>query len=166
MTMNTLPWGTIISVAAPFIIVLFLKLLLDLRVAQLIVKYLYWIPLRNYFREKPIKLGGTWEHLWGAGGSDTFNSEIDRHSHCKIRQLGSYVYAEFYSKSILYAFFGEIKHDFVIGEWYDLNDPIGYYGAIHLKIVDSSHLNGMWLGHSKTNMVIRTDYSNWNKIEE
>lgn len=163
--MHKISLSSITIGASPFLLVLFLKLLLDLRLAQLVVKYLYWLPLRNYFREKPIQLGGTWEHLWGAGGSAAYKNNIDRHGHSKLRQLGNYIYAEFYSQGVLYAFFGQIKHGYVVGDWFDIKDSSGYFGAFQLEIVNSSNLRGLWLGHSKQTRVIRSDSSIWNRID-
>jgi hypothetical protein len=151
--------------AGPFLLVLGLKLLIDLRLAPLIVKYLYWLPVRNYFRAKPVRLGGTWDHIWDSGGSAGFEKDVDRHGHSALRQLGSYVYAEFYSQHRLYAFFGEIKHGYVVGDWYDVRDPLGYFGVFQLEVVNSSELRGMWLGHSKSQRTIRHDNSVWKLVD-
>lgn len=158
-------WWSVGAVAAPFLAVLILKLMLDLRLAPLAVKYLYWLPLRNYFREKPVQLGGTWEHLWGSGGSGTYEKDVDRHGHAKLRQIGSYVYAEFYSQAVLYAFFGQIKHGYVVGDWYDVKDPVGYFGIFQLEVVNSSQLRGLWLGHSKQQRTIRSDSTDWSRVD-
>ena len=151
--------------AAPFVVVLFLKLLLDLKLAQLSVKYLFWLPVRNYFREKPVKLKGTWEHTWGSGGSDSYTKDTQRHGHSKIRQLGSYIYAEFHSRNELYAFFGQIRHGYIVGDWYDTKDHLGYFGTFQLEVVNSSHLRGLWLGHSKQSRQIRSDATEWRRID-
>lgn len=146
MSIHDISWFPIAVGAAPFLAVLLLKLLLDLRLAPLAVKYLFWLPLRNYFREKPVQLGGNWEHLWDSGGSDSYEKDVDRHGYSTLRQIGSYIYAEFYSQGVLYAFFGQIKHGYVVGDWYDVKDPIGYFGVFQLEVVSSSQLHGLWLG--------------------
>lgn len=155
---------TLIYAVAPFAAVFVLKLLLDLRAAHFLVKYFFWVPLRNYFREKPVSLSGEWEHLWGAGGSAGFAAPVDRHGHTMLRQLGSYCYAEFYSQGIRYAFFGQIKGGYWVGEWFDVQDQAGYYGAFHVEIVSSKQMRGLWLGHSKTNRDIRSDSTEWKRV--
>lgn len=162
--MSKISWLSVAAGAAPFVAVIALKLLLDLRLAPLLVKYLYRLPFRNYFREKPVQLGGIWEHLWGPGGSGTYENDIDRHGHCELRQIGSYIYAEFYSQAVLYAFFGQIKHGYVVGDWYDVKDPVGYFGVFQLEIKNSSQLSGLWLGHSKQQRTIRSDSSSWRRV--
>ena len=162
--MQNISLGSIILGAAPFVVVLILKLLLDLRLAKIAVKFFFWLPVRNYFREKPVSLKGTWDHLWGSGGSATYSKDTERHGHSKIRQLGSYVYAEFYSKNELYAFFGQIQHGYIVGDWYDVKDPLGYFGVFQLEIVNSSELRGLWLGHSKQSRQIRSDVTEWRRI--
>jgi hypothetical protein len=163
--MKDLSWTSVAVGAGPFLLVLVLKLLIDFRLAPLAVKYLHWLPVRNYFRAKPVQLGGTWEHLWGAGGSAGFEKDVDRHGHPALRQLGSYVYAEFVSQRRLYAFVGEIKHGHVVGDWYDVRDPLGYFGVFQLEIVHSGELRGMWLGHSKSQRTIRHDSSIWRRVD-
>lgn len=165
MPMPEISWWSVVAGAAPFLVVLILKLLLDLRLAPLAVKYLYWVPLRNYFREKPVQLAGTWEHVWGSGGSKTYKTDIDRHGHAQLRQVGRFVYAEFYSQGVLYAFFGQIKNGYVVGDWYDVKDPIGYFGVFQIEVVNSSQLRGLWLGHSKQTRTIRSDASDWMRVK-
>jgi hypothetical protein len=150
--------------ALPFAVVLLLKFLLDLRLANFAVKYLFWIPIRAILREKPMELAGEWEHIWSSGGSISFASPTSRHGHSSLRQWGSYCYAEFYSNSGRYAFFGKIKGNFVVGEWFDVNDPAGYFGVFQLEIVTSHALKGLWIGHSKQKRDIRCDTSEWKKI--
>lgn len=162
--MPNISWWSIGAVAAPFLLLLVLRLLLDMRLAQIAVKYLYWLPVRNYFREKPLQLGGTWEHIWAAGGSAGYARDTDRHGHSRLRQLGSYVYAEVYSQAILYAFFGQIQKGYVVGNWYDVHDGSGYFGVFQLEIVSAKELRGLWLGHSKQSRVIRSDSSSWKRV--
>lgn len=143
--------------AVPLLLVLILKLLIDFRPAPLAVKYLYWLPVRNYFRVKPVKLSGNWEFVWSSGGSLGLSKESDRHDHPVIRQFDAYLYAEFYSQQRRYALFGEIKHGYVVCDWYDVRDPLGYFGVFQFEIINSSYLREMWLGHSKTERIIRHD---------
>lgn len=163
--MTGISWSSVAVGAGPFLLVLILKLLIDFRLAPFAVKLLFWLPVRNYFRAKPIALGGAWEHIWGRGGSSGFEKDVDRHGHPKLRQLGSYIYAEFYSQQKLYAFFGEIKHGYVVGDWYDVRDPAGYFGVFHLEIVNSNVMRGLWLGHSKSERTIRHDTTSWTRID-
>jgi hypothetical protein len=160
----TIDWSTIILASLPFFSVLILKLLLDLRLAHQIVKYLYWLPVRNYFRERPLQLAGEWEYIWEAGGSSDFTHSKDRHGHSPLRQLGVYCYSEFFSKGIKYGLFGEVNGGYLVGEWFDLNDPAGYFGVFQLEIVSSSELSGIWLGHSKHERTIRNDHFHWKKV--
>jgi hypothetical protein len=162
--MNTFSWSSTLLGAAPFLAVLILKLLIDLRLAPTLVRYFHWLPLRNYFREKPPQLRGTWEHTWAAGGSVRYESATDRHGHSELRQLGSYIYAEFYSQAKRYAFFGQIKNGHVVGDWFDVRDPAGYFGVFQLEIVNSTELRGIWLGHSKEKRTIRSDASIWKRM--
>lgn len=82
-----------------------------------------------------------------------------------MRQLGSFVYAEFYSQGVLYAFFGQIKHGYVVGDWFDIKDQNGYFGVFQLEISNSQQLKGRWLGHSKQDRTIRSDTSQWKKVD-
>jgi hypothetical protein len=161
MTINN--WLTII-VLGSFVLVLIVKLLLDLHLGLLLVKYFSWIPLRNYFRENPAKLKGVWEIIWGAGGSEGFFEPTDRHGHPEIKQLGSYIYAEFYAKGVKYALFGRIQGEYIVGDWFDVKDKRGYFGVFQLEIVDTATLRGIWLGHSKHSRTIRNDELKLNRV--
>jgi hypothetical protein len=160
----TFHWIQIPIAALPFVILLFLKFLLDLRLAHFAVKYLFWVPVRSLTRENPQSLAGDWEHIWGSGGSENFASPISRHGHSTLRQWTSYCYAEYYSKGHRYAFFGRVKGNYLVGDWFDVNDPGGYFGTFQLEIVTSNLLKGYWLGHSKYSREIRYDISEWRKI--
>lgn len=154
---SSIDWSAVITGAISFIVMLILKSLLDLKMAHIFVKYLNFLPVRNFFREKPPKLAGNWEILWGHGGSERYAAEIDRHGHPEIKQLGSYIYFEFYSQKVKYSFFGCVQSGYVVGDWFDTNDKHGYFGVFQLEIVSSNELKGSWLGHSKTSREIRTD---------
>lgn len=157
-------WSAVLTGTATFIIVLVLKLLLDLKLVQWFVKYFSWLPVRNYFRTKPPSICGHWEQTWESGGSKNFTKSTDRHSHPVIRQLGSYCYAEFISKSVTYVVFGRIIGCFVIGDWYDKNDPLGYYGAFQLQIINATTMKGRWIGHSKSIQDVKGDEWSWTKL--
>ncbi len=58
-------WDTIITSTITLIILLILKNLLDLKLMQFLIKYLSWLPVRGFFREKPINIAGTWEDAPG-----------------------------------------------------------------------------------------------------
>lgn len=89
---TTIDWSAVGTGAISFVLMLILRSLLDLKMAYMFVKYLSFLPVRNIFREKPPKLKGNWEILWGAGGSKRYVDEVDRHGHPEIMQLGSYIY--------------------------------------------------------------------------
>lgn len=149
---------------ATFAILLVLKTLFDLRLAQGFVKYFYWLPVRNFFRAKPASIGGLWEQVWESANSLSFKEKSSRHSHPKIRQLNSYCYTEFIAKGVTYSVFGRIINDHFVGEWYDKKDPRGYYGAFQLQIIDSNTMVGKWVGHSKKQHQVKADNWKWNRI--
>lgn len=157
-------WGAILSGAGAFVAVLIFKILLDLKLVQLFVKYFSWLPVRNYFRTKPISIAGSWEQTWSSAGSQNFIDNTDRHSYCSIKQLGSYCYAEFLSKRKTYVVFCRVVNDYLVGDWYDKNDSIGYFGTFHLQILDSSTMEGRWIGHSKKLKKVQGDEWYWNKV--
>ena len=160
----SIDWNTVITSLVTFIALLILKVLLDLKLTQFFVKYLYWVPVRNYFRAKPISISGQWEQKWEAAGSESFLDPTDRHSHPDIKQLGSYCYAEFISKGVTYAIFGRVIEGYLVGDWYDKNDPLGYFGAFQLQIQNSKRMQGRWIGHSKSTHTIKGDEWKWNKV--
>ena len=151
------------GLAAP-VVVLIVKTLLDFKLAQILVKFCWWVPVRGIFRDKPPNISGTWEQIWSAAGSDDFQKDVDRHSHSTVRQFGRYCYAEFYSKNIQYCLFGRIQNSFLIGEWYDKNDPHAYFGAFQLRIVDGKTLEGRYLGHSRRSSIVQQDEWIWKKL--
>src|SRR5262245_29818710 len=111
--MNLDSSAVLTGLTAP-VAVLLVKNLLDLSLAQYFVKYCWWLPVRGLLRERPPKLAGKWEQVWGAGGSESFASETDRHSYILVRQFGSYLYAEFDAKGDEYVFFGKIRGSYVV----------------------------------------------------
>ena len=160
----TLDWNAILNAIIVFVLLILLRALLDFNLARNFVKYFYWIPLRNYFRTKPIKINGEWEEMWEIAGTEAFNDPTNRHSHPRIRQLDRYCYAEFIARGNTYGVFGRIVNNYFIGEWYDKKDPIGYFGTFHLLIVDSTTMKGKWIGHSKSKLGVREGDWNWKKL--
>lgn len=143
------------------VLLLVLRFLLDLSLAQFFVKYFWWLPVRSLFRDNPIKLGGVWEQQWGAAGSESFSKDIDRHSYTTIRQLGGYCYAEFYSKGTEYSLFGRIRAGYVVGTWCDRSDRFSYFGSFQFKIINSSSMSGRFLGHSQRSSEVQQDTWEW-----
>ena len=82
-----------------------------------------------------------------------------------MKQFGSYCYAELIARGKVYYFFGKISGEHLVGEWADLNDRLGYFGAFQLRILDSDNLQGIWIGHSKTTGEIRSDKSIWTRVK-
>ena len=156
-------WETIATSTITLIILLILKNLLDLKLMQFLIKYLSWLPVRSLFREKPINIAGTWEEIWGAANSANFKEDIERHGHPHIKQLGRYCYAERIVKGTTYVVFGRIIDNFFVGDWYDKKDTHGYFGTFQLEIINSNTMEGLWIGHSKTERKVRSDIWIWTK---
>ena len=159
-------WESVLTGSLTFIIILAIKLILDFKIAHWWIKYLWWIPLRNYFRTKPISISGNWEENWELQSSERFKEDTKRHSHPRIKQQGKYCYAEFIADGKTYGVFGTIMNDYFIGEWYDVDDPIGYFGTFHLQIENSNNMSGKWLGHSKSFHGVRQGEWKWKKINK
>ena len=157
-------WQAVLTGSITFIVLNVLKILLDMKVLQFFVKYFHWIPVRNFLREKPKSISGRWEQTWESADSKKFKDPTDRHSHPDIKQWASYCYAEFISKGITYVFFGRVIDNYVVGDWYDKNDPSGYFGAFQLEIMDSDNMQGRWIGHSKSLHTIKSEEWKWNRI--
>lgn len=158
-----LDYSAIITGAVSFGVCLMLRLLLDFELAQWIVKYLSWLPVRNIFRAKPARLLGLWEQSWDVD-STSFPTPTDRHSNVMLRQLGAYCYGEFTAKQTRYCIFGKVEGQFMIGSWYDADDKLGYFGTFQLRILNSKTLEGRWLGHSATSNAIKHGDWIWKKV--
>ncbi|WP_417558782.1 hypothetical protein [Mesoflavibacter zeaxanthinifaciens] len=67
------------------------------------IKYFHWIPLRNYFRAKPINISGKWEEQWYLLETKSFIDPMKRHSHPIIKQMGHgfefVLYLRFYKEN-------------------------------------------------------------------
>jgi len=140
-----------------------LRILLEFRIGIYIIKYLSWLPARSIFRKKPISLRGKWNQNWASAGSRNFSKQKDRTSQAKISQLDTFCYGEFLSKEKKYAVFGRVVGEYLVGDWFDLKDPWGYFGAFHLEIKDSNTLSGRWIGHSKTKHEVIGDDWIWER---
>ena len=63
----------------------------------------------------------------------------------------------------MYVIFGRVLHNYLIGDWYDKKDPLGYFGTFHLRIIDKNNMSGIWIGHSKTEQEVKGDSWNWKR---
>jgi len=158
-------WSHVLTASIALVIGIVLKTLLDLKLAVFVVKHFSWVPTRWLFRHREHHLAGQWEHVWDSGGSEAFEDVRHRHGHPLMKQFGSYCYAEFFARGKLYYFFGRISGEHFVGEWADARDRLGYFGAFQLRIIDSDKMEGLWIGHSKTNGEIRSDKSVWTRIK-
>lgn len=157
--LTSLLFGTV-----PIICCIILRIILDLRLAPWVVRILGWIPVRSFFRDDPITLKGDWEQEWDSTSSG-FSSECDRHGNAHVYQFARYCYAEFTAKGLKYVLLGRIHNDYLFGEWYAKNDKLGYFGAFKLRIYDGLTMNGIWLGHSKTEVNINSGSWKWKRTE-
>ena len=145
-----------------FLLLIILRLTLDLNIAVKLVKFLHFLPVRNYFRDKPPSVHGDWEQSWESD-SERFPQNTDRHSNCELKQFCSYVYGEFTSKQRRYCLFGQIQRGFIFGRWFDAKDELGYFGTFELRIVDSNELKGRWIGHSNRSHEINHGCWSWSR---
>lgn len=157
-------WSHVITSVIAFIIGLIVKTLLDHNLAIWIVKYFHKTPVRFIYRTNPNKLAGDWEQNWSfSNAKENYNKDTERHSFTELKQLGKYLYCEFYSRNEKFYFFGEIKNSFVVGTWGEISDKTSYHGSFELRIIDSKNLQGMWIGHSKFQPKINADQWIWSK---
>lgn len=155
-------FSSLVLGSAPFLVGLFLKFLLDLRIAPWIIKGLNIFPPRSIFRDNPPKIKGEWDVYWESN-SENFSNEQDRHKTAKIYQFGNYCFAEYAAKDQRYCLFGKIERSYITGTWYNKYDRYGYRGAFQLKILDSRKLDGRWLGYSNNDNEINTNRYTWTK---
>lgn len=155
----------ILTPLIPFTLGILLKTLLDFNLAKIIVKRLYWIPVRSIFRMKVHNISGIWEQVWENETSEKYSHKNTRKSKVEIKQFGKYCYGEFRSANDEeYYIFGEITDRYIIGKWSDCNTDLGYYGSFEFRIVDQNNLNGIWLGHSNNAPdQINTNIWNWTR---
>lgn len=143
--------------------VLIVKTLLDFRLSHYFVKYLHWLPVRGFFRERPPVISGKWEQAWEAPGSPSFKDIVDRHSYASVKQFGRYLYAEFDAKGRTYCIFATIKNTYVTGEWYDKGDQHAYFGSLQLKISDARNMTGLYIGHSQRTSLVASGDWRWKR---
>jgi hypothetical protein len=141
---------------------LILKSLLDFQIMPSIVKWFHLLPVRNVFRSRPYKISGDWDQYWDVA-SPVYSEKSDRMSLTKIFQLDKYCYAEFGSIKNRYAVYGRVNNGFLVGEWYDLEDSHGYYGAFELEIKNKNEMLGKWIGHSKNERGVKTGEWSWKR---
>ena len=141
-----------------FLLGMILKILMDLNLGKIVVKYCYWLSLRAIFRVKPIKISGIYRQCWDFNSNRSYTSKSDRQSLVTIKQLNNYCYAEFQSKNESYYLFGEIIDRRIIGHWGDVNNRLGYFGSFELNIINTSCIEGNWIGHSDKNPNIINSY--------
>ncbi len=156
---NVIATGLIAPVA-----VLLVKTLLDFSLAHIFVKYFWWLPVRGLFRDKPAKIAGEWFQHWGSAGSENFSDATQRQDKTKIRQFGRYCLAEFKAQGVTYRLFGRIKNSYLIGEWYDVDQKTAYFGTFQLRILDSSTMEGKYVGHSRNTCAVQQDGWDWHRI--
>lgn len=161
----SIDWSHIATSVATLVVCLVARVLLDYRLGVWVVRLLFWIPVRGIFRDAPTKLSGQWESEWASGGSKNYSDPNDRHSRLKIKQFGRYIYTELTSRGEAFGFFGRIYDNYVVGDWFNKSDPLGYFGAYQLRIVNSSLMEGKWIGHSKAEILIRVDDITWTKLK-
>jgi hypothetical protein len=145
------------------VVILLLKALLDLNLSRYFVKYFFWLPVRGLFRDNPQNLSGRWEQFWGAGGSNSFKDEKDRHSYTDIKQFGCYLYSEFDAQGRTYCLFARVRGGYVVGEWYDKKNKHAYFGALQFRVIGGAKLEGLYVGHSYTTGLVGADIWVWNK---
>lgn len=162
--LQDIEWQSVATGTITFVLLIILRAILDFRLAPSLVRWLNRLPLRNYFRERPPKLNGTWDLLWGHGGSEDFSDVLKRHGQLQLWQFASYCYGEFFSDGKKYALFGRIENIYLLGDWYAKKDRLGYFGAFQLEVVDSNRLRGKWIGHSKKTREVRADVFDINRI--
>lgn len=156
--------GSLLLGSAPLVVCIVLRIILDLRLAPWVILILDKAPVRGLFRDDPASLRGKWDQIWDSGSS-AFSTDIERHSNAHVYQFGRYCYAEFTAKGIRYVLLGRVHNEYLFGEWYAKKDKLGYFGAFKLRITDSSSMEGVWIGHSKTEAKINSDAWRWKKTE-
>ncbi len=147
-----------------FVAGIIVKLILDLNLAPILVKWLSYINLvsRAIFRNIPPSLSGSWDVYWKSDSKD-FKESADRKKTAKIYQFSNYTFCEYEAKDRTYCFFAKCKNTYLTGNYWDKKDPLGYHGAFQLKIVNSEKMVGRWAGHSNKSSEINTNSYIWEK---
>lgn len=156
---------SLVSGVLIFITGIIVKLVLDLNLAPILVKWLSYINLvsRTIFRKIPPSLSGSWQVYWESDSED-FKDSNDRTKTAKIYQFCNYIFCEYEAGERKYCFFGKSKNTYLTGNYWDKNDPLGYHGAFQLKIINSENMVGRWAGHSNKNNEINTNTYIWEKV--
>jgi hypothetical protein len=157
-----IPTEALLTIAL-LVAALLLRLLLDFRLAQFTVRWLSWLPTRFIYLDKVTDLRGHWGHQWD-GDVGRFTDPLDRHGQHQMYQFFRWCFAVTVSGNRFFAAFGKIEGEYLTGTWYDTGDSIGYFGAFHLRIVNGQELIGSWIGHSKSQAIIRNGTWSWLKI--
>ena len=146
----------------PFVLGIFLKILLDLNLGKRFVKWFYWASLRSIFRSKTNKISGIYKQHWDISDNSNYPRVSDRHSLVTLKQLSNYCYGEFQAKcgAERYYLFGEIIDRKIIGHWSSLDSTLDYFGSFELTVVSSKRIEGIWIGHSNTEPTKINQY-NW-----
>ncbi|WP_345978896.1 hypothetical protein [Sulfurimonas sp. HSL3-2] len=155
---------SLVSGVLIFVVGIVVKLILDLNLAPILVKWLSYInPVsRAIFRNLPPSLSGSWDVYWETDSQDFINP-IGRKQTANIYQFSNYIFCEYKANSRTYCFFAKSKNSYLTGNYWDKKDPLGYHGAFQLKIVNSANMLGRWAGHSNKNNKINTDTYIWKK---
>jgi hypothetical protein len=145
------------------VLVLVVKTMLEFSLAHKLVQWFWWMPVRGIFRTKYQNITGEWQQVWGSAGSVQYEDQLKRHSYATIRQFGKFCSAEFKSDNTTYRMFGKIQGSFIIGEWYDIESDLGYFGTFQLKILSNSSIKGKYIGHSQNTGTIGFDDWIWTR---
>lgn len=170
--LKNLNWSHIgvaaLTAGVPLVCLIVLRAVLDFHLAHWLVKMLSLIEeklhinSRNYLRERPHNIRGSWLQRWETD-SPNYSSYDSRESRVRMYQFGSYCYGEFEAKGAVYVFFGEIIDNHIWGRWYDSGDRLGYFGAHQLEIIDGGRMSGRWIGYSKRNVSVNQGGWDWER---
>lgn len=158
---------SLLSGVVIFILGFIVKLILDLNLAPILVKYFSYINFisRSIFRKVPPPLSGEWNIYWESK-SEGFSNPNDRLKKARIYQFNTYIFCEYSAKGIEYCFYGNLKNKYLTGIYWDKKDTLGYHGAFQLQVINSKKMIGRWAGHSSKNFSINTDEYIWEKSDE
>ena len=97
-----------------FVAGIIVKLILDLNLAPILVKWLSYINLisRAIFRNIPPSLSGSWDVYWKSDSKD-FKESADRKKTAKIYQFSNYTFCEYEAKDRTYCFFAKCKNTYL-----------------------------------------------------
>lgn len=156
---------SLVSGVLIFIAGVLVKLILDLNLAPILVKWLSYINVvsRAIFRKLPPSLSGGW-HIYWESDSEDFKDSDGRTRTAEIYQFSNYTFCEYEAGGRTYCFFGKCKNTYLTGNYWDKKDPLGYHGAFQLKIINSEKMVGRWAGHSNKNNEINTNTYIWEKV--